>query len=344
MIDPDPGWTPEQLQEASIAELAAGRLPLQAQRRLADIGAGGAFSSTLSVDEHHAVRSVGFRPVGQVMGSCVYHVGWTGAWNCGYGGWGGGFGSAGRRGGVGWGGAGAGGLGWGGGPPGTVGGGIAGGVGGAGGWSGAQVVDAPGLRQSLLDARHRAMERMRQECAGLGGDGVVAVRLVVEPFPAGGLEFQAIGTAIRADGDVRPPRPFLSDLSGQEFALLFRSGWVPCALVLGVSVGVRHDDWRTMQQGSRWAGNQEIAGFTELVHTVRAGARDELRQDCARYGGTVAVVREMSLRLIEHECGYNENARDHVAEALIVGSALVQFGPDQRSQPPLPVVRLEDGP
>jgi uncharacterized protein YbjQ (UPF0145 family) len=321
--DPYQGWTPEQLQDASIAELAAGRLPLQAQRRLATIRADGAFTSTLTVDEHHAVRSVGFTPVGQVMGSCVYQIGWTGQWNCGYGGWGGGFGSSS----------------WGTGPPGAFGGGIAGGAGG-GGWSGAQVVDVPGMRQSLLDARHRAMERMRQECAGLGGDGVVAVRLVVAPFPAGGLEFQAIGTAVRADGGVRPPRPFLSDLSGQEFALLFRSGWVPCALVLGIAVGVRHDDWRTVQQGSRWAGNQEITGITELVHAVRAGAREVLRDDCARYGGTAAVVREMTLHLREHECGYRDNARDHLAEAMIVGTALVHFGQDTAGAPTLPVMRL----
>ena len=29
--------------------------------------------------EHHAIRSVGFSPVGQVLGSCVYAIGWTGS-------------------------------------------------------------------------------------------------------------------------------------------------------------------------------------------------------------------------------------------------------------------------
>lgn len=43
------------------------------------------FTSNLTVAEHHAIRSVGFTPVGQVLGSCVYVVGWTGAWNCGLG-------------------------------------------------------------------------------------------------------------------------------------------------------------------------------------------------------------------------------------------------------------------
>ena len=34
----------------------------------------GVFTSNLTVDEHHAIRSVGFSPVGQVMGSCVYNM------------------------------------------------------------------------------------------------------------------------------------------------------------------------------------------------------------------------------------------------------------------------------
>src|SRR5262245_9354991 len=32
------------------------------------------FTSDLTVDEHYALRSVGFSPVGQVLGSAVYHV------------------------------------------------------------------------------------------------------------------------------------------------------------------------------------------------------------------------------------------------------------------------------
>ncbi len=55
------------------------------------------FTSNLSVAEHHAIRSVGFTPVGQVLGSCVYAIGWTGSWNCGIGyGWGGGMGALAR--------------------------------------------------------------------------------------------------------------------------------------------------------------------------------------------------------------------------------------------------------
>jgi uncharacterized protein YbjQ (UPF0145 family) len=319
---------------ASVAEIAAGRLPLEAQRRLAIQREDGAFTSTLSVGELHTIRSVGFTPVGQVLGSCVYHIGYTGMWNCGY-----------------WGGRGWGGGGWGGGrgfPPTTsspgwqTGGWTRSGPGG-GRWGGpmaSTVVEAPGLRQSLYDARTRAMERMRQECALLGGDGVVAVRLTVAPFPAGGLEFQAIGTAVRADGPVRPPHPFLSDLSGQEFANLVRAGWVPCALVLGISVMVRHDDWMTYQQTASWA-NQEVHGYTELVQAARQAARETLRQDCARHGGTTAVVRDMTLRASEQECAASDG-RDHIVESMIIGTAIVPFEHAGGNAPvaPLPILRL----
>lgn len=49
------------------------------------------FTSTLSVDEFVAAREAGFRPLGQVLGSCFYHVGWR-QYPVAYGvSWGGGF-------------------------------------------------------------------------------------------------------------------------------------------------------------------------------------------------------------------------------------------------------------
>ena len=83
----DGGRTPEEYEQASIAELSRGKLPLRAQERLATMRADHAFTSDLTVDEHHAIRSVGFSPVGQVLGSCVYQIGYTGTWYCGYNGY-----------------------------------------------------------------------------------------------------------------------------------------------------------------------------------------------------------------------------------------------------------------
>ena len=161
---------------------------------MAEIRRSGTWGSALTADEFAAIRSVGFEPVGQVLGACVYNIGYTGGYNCpgAWGSWGyvpartttqvsgrGGFGSYGP------------------------------------------------LVQAMYQARHKALDRMTAECEELGGHGVVGVRLTIGGFPAGGLEFKAIGTAIRAPG-VRPVsawahrgghprRPFTSDL-----AVLFR--------------------------------------------------------------------------------------------------------------------------
>jgi uncharacterized protein YbjQ (UPF0145 family) len=64
--------------EASLAALEAGGIPVAAQRRLAELRAGGPgfFTSDLTVDEHALLRASGVRPISQVMGSSVYHVGW----------------------------------------------------------------------------------------------------------------------------------------------------------------------------------------------------------------------------------------------------------------------------
>jgi uncharacterized protein YbjQ (UPF0145 family) len=65
--------------QASVEALQRGQLPLRAQERLQRLGEQpGAFTSDLSVDEFAAIRSVGFEPVSQVMGSSVYHIGFSG--------------------------------------------------------------------------------------------------------------------------------------------------------------------------------------------------------------------------------------------------------------------------
>jgi len=75
--------------EASRQSIIAGGLPLNAIDRLTEQNerakAGKPFfTSDLSVNEFLLTRQCGFEPLGQVMGSCVYHVGFqwvpTGSW------------------------------------------------------------------------------------------------------------------------------------------------------------------------------------------------------------------------------------------------------------------------
>ena len=235
-------------------ERVSDHLPPAAEARLAEIRRSGTWGSALTSDEFASVRSVGFQPVGQVLGAAVYNVGYTGGYGC-PGAWGGynfGWGPVGRT-----------------------------EVSSRGGYG-----SFGPMVKTLYEARRAAISRMVAECVELGGHGVVGVRLTIGPFPTGGLEFKAIGTAVRAP--LAPPlrHPFTSDLSGQDFAKLVHTAGCRRAR-LGITVAARHDDWQTVGQ-TRWsAGNAEVTGWTELVMTpgTTRGQLARRRQAHRRRGG-----------------------------------------------------------
>jgi uncharacterized protein YbjQ (UPF0145 family) len=296
------GMTAAEIDARSIAELDAGRLPLRAQQRLATMREDAAFTSSLSVDEHHAIRSVGFSPVGQVMGTCVVHPGAYALSMCGY---------------------------------------YGGGMGMRYAWGAAPISVAQQVEAALKSARHSAVNRMVQECEGLRGDGIVGVRLTMESFVAGGIEVQAIGTAVRADGDKRPPRPFTSDLTGQDFAKLMLAGWLPTGLVMGTAVLIRHDDYTTAWQSGSW-NNTEVSGVTDLVTSARERARATLQSDASRFGAQHVVLRDLGLWVFHQGCRSGSEGHDHVAESLAIGTALVplRHGHANEVPRPLPILRL----
>ena len=292
-------------------------LPPAATARMAEIRRSGTWGSALTADEFTSIKSVGFDPAGQVLGAAVYNIGYTGGYACPA--WGGGYVMGARYSSYAS-------------PYNSV---------TATSGSGSLGSYAPMVR-TMYEARRTAISRMTAECEALGGHGVVGVRLTIGPFPAGGLEFKAIGTAVRAPGVAPLRAPFTSDLSGQDFAKLVLAGWVPAGLVLGISIGARHDDWVTVTQ-TRWgAGNTEVAGYTDLVNATRHDARNQLRRDVARHGADGVVVQRMEIRVGEHECTMQEGRRDHVVEATIIGTAIAQF--DRRRQaarPPLAILSLD---
>jgi uncharacterized protein YbjQ (UPF0145 family) len=171
---------------------------------------------------------------------------------------------------------------------------------------------------------------------------VVGVRLSIGAFPAGGLEFKALGTAVRAPG-APPARPFTSDLSGQDFAKLFFDGWIPAGLVLGISVGARHDDWLTVTQ-TRWgAGNTEVHGYTDVVSQTRHDAREQLAGDVARLGADGVVVTSVNTRVRERDCPAAEGRRDHIVETTLIGTAIARFQSASRAaeRPSLAILSLD---
>lgn len=278
---------------------------------MAGLRSSGTWGSALSTEEFAAIRSVGFEPVGQVFGAAVYGAGPGTRYSC-----------PGARG-----------------PSG-------------GGLPARPAVQVSGrggpgsfgpLVQTMDLARHTAVGRMITECAGLGGHGVVGVRLTRGSFPLGGPQCTVIGTAVRARGATRAQLvPFTAEMSGQDFAKLMRAGWVPAGLVLGLSIGSRHDD-RTTTRQARWgSGNAEVAGWTDLVSQSRRDARRQLERDVTRLGADGVVIATMQMQVRERDCPETAGRRDHIVEATLIGTAIARFtgaGPPH-DRPPLAIMPL----
>jgi uncharacterized protein YbjQ (UPF0145 family) len=283
-------------------------LPPAVQARVDRARDSGVRSSLLSVPGHVGIESCGFTPVGEVMGCIVEYIGFQGYGGCGW--YGGGYGASP----------------WGGGsyasPPVVT-------SGSGSGWAGfAPYVNA------LYHGWDTALDRLLSEARELGADGVVGIALTEQHLGAGNREFMALGTAVRSTGRTHVAQPFTTSLAGQDVAKLFHSGWMPAALVVGISVAIRHDDYRTRASQGAWAPNMEVDGFTELVTAVRADARHQLERRTARVGAEGAIL-DSPVRLAVHELEAGENHRDHVAESSVLASAIVRF---QRREtlPPVP--------
>jgi uncharacterized protein YbjQ (UPF0145 family) len=193
-------------------------------------------------------------------------------------------------------------------------------------------------------ARHTAVGRMTTECAELGGHGVVGVRLSRGPFSLGGAQFTALGTAVRAPGTAQgQPVPFTAEVSGQDFAKLIMAGWVPAGLVLGISIGSRHDDRKTARQARWGSGNAEVAGWTELVSQSRHDARRQLENDVKRLGAEGVVIATMEMRVRERDCPETVGRRDHIVEATLTGTAIARFSRagQRRDAPALAIMSLD---
>ena len=285
---------------------------------------GGAWGSTLRVGDFAAIRSVGFEPVGQVFGAAVYYLSTVLGAGC----------------------------------PGTsaeyalrdspylpgetTGRSLAPVYGG--------VDPAAKVARGLYEGRRTAIERMTDQCAELGGHGIVGAALRIKEIPpdtltAGAIEFTVIGTAVRASGCPPLRRPFASDLSGPDFAKLIMTGWVPAGIALGISVSGLHDDSVTTSSGPLRTGNAEVPAYTALVTKARRDARRHLGEAVRGVGADGVVVSATALRVRIDSCHTHPGSTDYFAEAITTGTAVTRFaGPTEATPPRLSVLRLDEGP
>src|SRR5436309_2664466 len=185
------------------------------------------------------------------------------------------------------------------------------------GWKQSQEMGV--LSQAMYGARHLAMTRMEEEADQLGADGIVGVRLDIGRYEWGAnmAEFIAIGTAVKHREGVlhRAPsgRPFQSDLSGQEFWTLLRTGHRPVGMVMGscvYHVG-RRGPLRTMAQTGR---NVELPNYTQALYEARELAMQRMQTEAQELGAEGIV----GVSLSEKSHGWGS----HVIEFFALGTAI----------------------
>src|SRR3954447_25840999 len=185
-------------------------------------------------------------------------------------------------------------------------------------WEQSQEMDV--LSQAMYHARDLAMTRMEEEAEALGADGIVGVRLDIGRYEWGEdmAEFIAVGTAVKHRGGElhRAPtgRPFPSDLSGQDFGTLLRSGHRPVGMVMGSCV--YHVAHRSMLQTfGQIRSNVELSNFTQALYDARELAMSRMQAEAQQLQaeGIVGV----QLRQDNHGWG------SHIIEFFAIGTAIV---------------------
>jgi uncharacterized protein YbjQ (UPF0145 family) len=299
-------------QEQSRAALAAGGLPVAAQRRLSELADSGArvFSSDLSVNEFAVLRQLGLQPITQVMGASIFQHGWQ---QMPYETW---YGYS-RN---------------------TT---------GLGRMTMARNRMSPGdgsawarelryLSDAFNDARRRALDRLATEARLAGADAVVGVRVTrsERAFAGDGtIEFTAIGTAVRLPPALRGAGDaVITDLSGQEYVQLAVEGVRPVGVVgdttvMYVASGVSQS-WVLASGNSVFSmagrANQELPDFTRGLYDAREVAMRRLSRDATRLGADGIVGVTMDVNLHEREYGdANENHHhDLIVYVHVLGTAI----------------------
>lgn len=275
--------------EQSVRLLEMGQLPLNAQERLKEQAGrqdtpAHCFTSDLSVNEALLVREAGYRPLGQVMGSSVFHTGWQ----------------------------------W---MPSTN-------------WGSGELEV---YTEAFYQARHRALSRLLQEAELLRATGVVGVRLEHQEheWGQGMVEFKAIGTAIH-EADVptsakHAGRPFLSDLSGQDFWLLRQAGFRPVGIAVGNCSYYQVPTWATRNAtsggffGTSW-WNQELSDYTAALYAARELAMERMEDEARAVNaeGIVGVDVQASVNPREIEVN-NQKRIDMLYHFTAIGTAIAAY-------------------
>jgi uncharacterized protein YbjQ (UPF0145 family) len=196
------------------------------------------------------------------------------------------------------------------------------------------------LSQAMYHARELAMSRMEEEAETLGADGIVAVRLTAKHTEWGRhlIEFVAIGTAVYATDRQLSYRtiydkPFTSDLSGQDFWTLLKSGYRPVGMVMGNCVyHIAHQS--LFQSLQNFPKNIEMLDFTQALYDARELAMERIQEEALHLQAEGIVGVQIS------EGSYSWDS--HIIEFFAVGTAVIPMRSDHHIPSPQLILSLND--
>ena len=303
-------------QQASIASLERGGLPIAAQERISELREGKtAWTSDLSVSEMTAIHHAGFEPIGMVMGSSVFRIaaqwgytsvfGLTGTaaaggqvrtYPCTHGFYGYGVGNEHRTG-----------YNW----------------------------EHRYYEGGVTEARNTALRRILEEARGLGAHGVVGVRILRRHLEGVGnsLEFTCIGTAVRRPGGPELRVPFMSHLDGVAFSKLLHGGYVPVALVMGIGALEIDPGCATEWQLRSW-NNARVPQISDGIETARMLGINHLESEIQSVDADGAVGVETDF------ASYELGGEAMLIELFLLGTAVRRYAREPLDEPPLPIMRL----
>lgn len=201
-----------------------------------------------------------------------------------------------------------------------------------------------GVTQAISHARKVAIERMRQEAKLLGASGVIGVRIQKRrhEWASDMTEFTAFGTAIRIPDWPAGEEPFTSSLNGQEFWQLYRAGYLPRSVVMGVCAYYVHMDSTTRQNLYGWfSPNREVHSFTEGYRFAAQFAN--MRMQCEltelKGDGAVGVTIDPGQEWIEYEIN-DVRYTDMLLGYTMLGTA-VSAHPEREQKHAAPLLCLD---
>lgn len=207
------------------------------------------------------------------------------------------------------------------------------------------------LSRAHQHAAQLALGRLEQEAKLLRAHGVIGVRFSRRNYSWGSnlLEYTAIGTAVRLPNTPLGARPFLSDLSGQEFWTLLQAGYYPAGVATGYcSYFVALGSNMTRQMNGWWGtggSNQEIVPFSQGFYTARHLAISRLQNMAQQLKaiGIVGMHIDADRDVQEYETDNPSNKYlDLLIHFAVVGTAIISVKKDHVIPAPKPTLTFTD--